>query len=832
MFQIFDDEDITDNLRIMRPELSSWLELQENGSILAKPVNDNVGNHRLQWQATDNDNARANFILELVVENINNKPEINLPSNITVRQDEDLDINLNNYVTDPDEVHGDTLSYKVKIYTHEGLLLKQPEWLQVLYRTPEPPLATDSLLMTPTIYRLDSQGNEIGKISASQIDRLNNNQKVRIKLNIYDNRALDKRGIIGADMTIRNNSNLRIQSDSIKINEDLPLFNSIEYKEGELKFTAGSAPDALGIGKPIGIDNNNSLLQFDAVIKDSQSAIVIDIDSNKDVQDALGDRYANKLDLSNSLWHSFATKMDARMHFEKPANIDVGNYLISIEATDGDGQVAHKSTKLTIETVNDKPFLIQSSVQKLTDFFKSGMLTEGEKKRLESLPLFADPDWIHKSLVNDKLQLEVKLQADYDSSDFLKIHKTGAGSFDLELDALPGYTSSIDSTFKIEATDSEGESVSTDWIKMILNPISKQTLITEGPKNTTLPEIIDNIMTPKNTTIRLFDLLNSNLIVPEDIDGDEVFVKIFVGSDSVELSSRELDIIASEISDKGKTFTIDCRKFSDLTGDELGNLRSLEVKLKDNEIHSLIPRESSQKVKYGVPIKVWTETRVKEDSSDKYGTASSPIYDIQIEFQNKKPIYSPQGSVTIDKKDFINKVADDIVINIGNLNDMFYDSDINDSLKYFSSLPKTVSKSMSLKVKDNELLVSLNKEKLDKVSEGIYNIVVEAHDSSGQAGDIESGSKRGIIKLIIKNSQSMNKRLSGLIKLQNMDPASVLDICSSASEALDDDELEIKNIIKELRMTPTGNTPPSEKQRKDISSLVTSLAAGESKILA
>ena len=58
--------------------------------------------HRLQWQATDNDNARANFILELEVENIN-KPQINLPSNITVEQDE-VDINLNKYVTDPDEM--------------------------------------------------------------------------------------------------------------------------------------------------------------------------------------------------------------------------------------------------------------------------------------------------------------------------------------------------------------------------------------------------------------------------------------------------------------------------------------------------------------------------------------------------------------------------------------------------------------------------------------------------------------------------------------------------------------------------------------------------------
>ena len=50
----------------------------------------------------------------------------------------------------------------------------------------------------------------------------------------------------------------------------------------------------------------------------------------------------------------------------------------------------------------------------------------------------------------------------------------------------------------------------------------------------------------------------------------------FLGSDSAELSIREVNIIASETSDDGQTFTIDCRKIADLTGDELGNLRSLK----------------------------------------------------------------------------------------------------------------------------------------------------------------------------------------------------------------------------------------------------------------
>ena len=174
--------------------------------------------------------------------------------------------------------------------------------------------------------------------------------------------------------------------------------------------------------------------------------------------------------------------MDARIHFENPKNSDVGNYLISIEATDGEGEVAKQSTSLNIQNVNDRPFLIQSSVNRLSDVFKSGSLTEGEKRRIESLPLFADPDWIHESLVNDKLKLDVRLQKENQTNDFIKLEKSGPGSINLELDALPGYTSTIDTTFKIVATDIQGESISTDWIKMMIPPIPRQTLIKSGQK--------------------------------------------------------------------------------------------------------------------------------------------------------------------------------------------------------------------------------------------------------------------------------------------------------------------------------------------------------------
>ena len=99
------------------------------------------------------------------------------------------------------------------------------------------------------------------------------------------------------------------------------------------------------------------------------------------------------------------------------------------------------------------------------------------------------------------------------NSDFLQIKKTGAGSVDLEFNALSGYRTSIDTTFRMIATDSQGESVSTNWINTMINPKSDQTLISTGSNNSPLSESIDNVATSKNTNIRLFEKPNlSNYI--------------------------------------------------------------------------------------------------------------------------------------------------------------------------------------------------------------------------------------------------------------------------------------------------------------------------------
>ena len=43
------------------------------------------------------------------------------------------------------------------------------KWLKVVFRTPEP-VQEDDLLITPKLYRIDSQGEELGKIEPNEIE--------------------------------------------------------------------------------------------------------------------------------------------------------------------------------------------------------------------------------------------------------------------------------------------------------------------------------------------------------------------------------------------------------------------------------------------------------------------------------------------------------------------------------------------------------------------------------------------------------------------------------------------------------------------------------------
>ena len=245
--------------------------------------------------------------------------------------------------------------------------------------------------------------------------------------------------------------------------------------------------------------------------------------------------------------------------------------------------------------------------------------------------MFADPDWIHSSLVNDELKIEIELKNNNFKDEFIDIQKVGAGSINLTLSALPGYKESVDTTFRIKASDNGGEEITTDWISTAIRPKSEKTLIRRGVKNSLMPQLVDDISAAKNTSIRLFEVLDINQLIRNDKEGDEVIVNILVENESAILNINGIDLEKSNSSNNSSLFKINSEEIGKLTGAEPGDLNGIELKLPKNRVVEL--GDKTSKTRFGVPIKIWTETRVKGDVEAIYGIQASPIYDIQLELK-------------------------------------------------------------------------------------------------------------------------------------------------------------------------------------------------------
>ena len=79
-----------------------------------------------------------------------------------------------------------------------------------------------------------------------------------------------------------------------------------------------------------------------------------------------------------------------------------------------------------------------------------------------------------------------------------------------------------------------------------------------------------------------------------------------------------------------------------------------------------------------------------------YGIESSPLYDIQLELKNNRPIFVAQAGIVLDKNNYINEKPKDILVDMGVVDDMFFDSDINDKLQYSSTVPEKLKDLVSI----------------------------------------------------------------------------------------------------------------------------------------
>ena len=314
---------------------------------------------------------------------------------------------------DDDIIHGDVLEYTVKLLDHERNEVEDFDWIKLNYSTQEVPDLENKIFIQPVIYSIDNNSSIASILTQDDLKTLPQNTRLRVSIEVSDFRIIDKTGLVGTDLDIAWNQNLEIVEDSIHISDELPLFNQINLSSLGMRINAGSAPDALGIGGTVGDEKNESILTFDMILRDPDSATFITVTPGLgNNRDGLLDRYAKRLDDDESIIQSFSTKSGAMLDILSPPNEFVGSYYLQIEATDQYKASSTAEIELTIENINDKPFINSSGISLLKNSMmlldsNEEALPERLKINLPPLRLFDDPDLNLNISTEDLLSVNV-----------------------------------------------------------------------------------------------------------------------------------------------------------------------------------------------------------------------------------------------------------------------------------------------------------------------------------------------------------------------------------------------------------------------------------------
>ena len=267
-------------------------------------------------------------------------------------------------------------------------------------------------------------------------------------------------------------SSLEIIPEST-ISGKLPLYNNIIEKNN--KVTIQAASTRCFISEAVGDQSNEVLVGFDVVLQDPSKITLINISPGEGItRDGLNDRYGSNLTKDIVRTINYASRPSADLQIKKPRNEDVDSYKITIMAIDQEKESIEKQILIKVNNINQRPEVIKDNFQLLGNW-----ISKTRKKITESITsikLFDDPDLIH----DDKLSIEIAKGQDglteYSKVlEGVKLDSVGQnGELTISLKPPIHIVDFFQEKFKIKATDSMNETISTDWFIQIFYQLPKK----------------------------------------------------------------------------------------------------------------------------------------------------------------------------------------------------------------------------------------------------------------------------------------------------------------------------------------------------------------------
>ncbi|WP_303536000.1 putative Ig domain-containing protein [Synechococcus sp. YX-04-1] len=832
---LFKDADAGDRVdQIVPTDLPAWLtytaSTSSTGGVLSgKPGNSDVGVKTMQWQALDDAGSTATYRLRLDVQNINDAPERRNNPDLSelgglingapaVDQDAYGRLDLNELFLDPDSPYGDALRYSITEINKDGEALETiPNWIGLSYSSTAAPDASDKFLLEPVLYRVNTDGSTGDQLTPGEINQLTTGTTLRVQVEASDNRNVERKGLITADLDISLSEAISLVKDSAEISNNLPLFRSIESDTSTLLVKAGAIPDA-GVGTPIGADGVETLLNFDVQVQDPSQRVLIDLNPGAgDQRDGLIGRNLDVFDQSNSVIHSFASKI--YLEALEPENDSVGRYDIVMQATDLSGEQVSQTLSLVIANRNDAPLINDDgeAQSKMLMQWLTEQRFEGEREE-KSFSLFSDPDLkfddnLTYRLIPGSGEQETESLALPNS---IKIEQAKDGAVVLDLIPPRGIKSVIEQQFKLLASDRDGLSTESDWFTVAFTPIAEATLLTHGNQEKPLEASQLSNAAKKNTALDLQSALDLNAVTLADPAGDEVVFKLLVEQPQAELSlansgQSNTSFLKRESINEGTLFTIDLKELTHASGNPTGSLEGLELSIPDNQLQ-VLPRGLSPEIKTGIPLQIWSETRVQGDSEKNFNVAESDRSTLWVPIENARPVYTQPALTKIDER-FFAAESFDPETPLVKLPELFSDVDPAETLQWELETPKSLKGLVKLDSASGQIKLASGIDKITDLPAGSHRLLVRAKDTSGALGDA-SGIASGSIRLFIAAAEESPAIVKGLNLLTQLAANDVNDLYDKKESERTESEQQVVTILKTLNVEENNRTSFLEKLEK------------------
>ena len=824
---LFIDSDLADTIEEIYPILPSWLEFdteagKTGGVLRGIPKINDIGQEILNFNAFDQSGKIITFRLKLNVQNVNDPPVLVDNPDLSslgeiingvpnVLQNSYSRLNPGLLFDDEDFPYGDSLSYNLlkiaKIENEEEIVLENTDWINLSYKTSEKPDPTDKFLIEPIFFIEDANREFSQKVDINDLSDLAADSRIKVIISALDNRIDQIKGLVGLDLDVVLSNSLELVDQTINISDELPLFNKIITQRKGFRVEAGSAPD-LGIGGSVGDLENEELISFEAILRNPELKIMVSLTPGMgEFRDGITTRGAQTLDLNNSVIHSITNQEGADIEILAPNNESVGLYKVYVEATDQSGESTVGNFLINIDNLNEAPIINNVAFEQIQTYLNDP-IKEKELRISDIFSLFEDPDTLH----GDELNLEMFFDngnyfGEFNNTiDSISIQSDSKGNIKVKLEPPMGLLKDINPVFSISATDKDGLNVISPLFQANFLPVSEISILTKGLNKENLRENSLGMTLNKNMIIDLGKTLNINAPVLTDTKGDELFLNLEINSLNSSLFSDSLQINnfvnTTKNNDQKIIHRINLSKLrEDSNSDDLDGIK-LSV---DPNTFSKIPSEliTINANSYGIPIKIWTSTRVVGDVTNKFGIEESPKSSIWIPIRNSKPVFLPSRPININNNFFNENGKTDNTL--FNLSENFYDSDLNDTFSWEVKVPEELAGLVRLDSENGAIILDESIKDFNQLPIGNHRIRILAKDSSYNVGDLTAKVK-GILRVNIVDNINTEELINGLTLINKLSSNDIKEIFTryESNQSLLSEENDLINIFKKLNRDETS----------------------------